>query len=160
MSSRRLVAVLGYSNGGASLHPTCVARLRRAETEVRKGDIVLLSGWARRRNGRSEAALMSEAWNGSPVELVVAGDARTTFGNARAAVDAATRLGAEEIVLVTSGWHARRAAALFRAALGRTEIRLALAPADDAGSGRARLRELACWLLVPGQARLLERRRF
>jgi hypothetical protein len=158
--TRRLVAVLGYSNGGAPLHPICAARLRRAEAEVRQGDVVLFSGWARRRNGRSEAALMSEAWKGSPVELVVAGDARTTFGNARAAVDAARRFGAEEIVLVTSGWHARRAAALFRAALGGTEIRLALAPAEDAGSRRARMRELVCWLLVPGQARVLGRRRF
>jgi hypothetical protein len=156
--NRRLIAVLGYSDGGESLHAICAARLRRAEAEAREGDVVLLSGWARRRNRRTEAELMSEAWRGSLVELVVAGDARTTFGNARAAVAAATRLGVDEIVLVTSAWHERRAAALFRAALRDRRLRLTLARAGGIAPARARSREILCWLLVPVQARVLARR--
>ena len=155
---RRLVAVLGYSNGGASLHAVGESRLRRAEKEARAGDVVLLSGWSRRRNGRSEAELMAEAWQGSPVELVVAGDARTTYGNAVAARKAALASGAGRVVLVTSSWHAPRAAALFRAAFRRTQISVELAPAAGPRAATARIRELVCWLLTPAQAAILRRR--
>jgi uncharacterized SAM-binding protein YcdF (DUF218 family) len=61
---------------------------------------------------------MREAWRGPDIPLVVDGDARTTLGNARAVAAAATELGATEVVLVTSSWHARRARLLVRAALG------------------------------------------
>ncbi|TML49660.1 MAG: hypothetical protein E6G20_01670 [Actinobacteria bacterium] len=76
-------------------------------------------------------------------------DARTTYGNAKVAAEVAGRIGASVVVVVTSRWHERRAAALFRAALRRTGIRLALASAEGAAPRGARLRELACWTLVP-----------
>lgn len=44
MSGRRLVAVLGCSDGGTDLHEIGARRLRQAE--VRAADVVLLSGWA------------------------------------------------------------------------------------------------------------------
>ena len=154
----RLIAVLGHSDGGASLHPTCAARLRKAQAEARAGDVVLLSGWARRRNGRSEAELMAEAWSGPEVELIIGPDARTTYGNALAALDVALARTADEVVVVTSAWHTRRAAALFRSAFAGTGIDVALAPADGEAGRRARLRELACWLLAPAQSRRLHRR--
>jgi uncharacterized SAM-binding protein YcdF (DUF218 family) len=153
----RLVAVLGYSNGGDALHDVCAARLRRAEAVARPGDVVLLSGWSRRRGGRSEAELMVEAWRGPQVNLVVAGDARTTYGNALATREAAQTRGANEVVLVTSSWHAPRAAALVRAALRNSGIVLTLAPADGRASQRTRLRELVCWLAAPAQAVALGR---
>jgi uncharacterized SAM-binding protein YcdF (DUF218 family) len=155
---RRLVAVLGYSNGGAALHAVGESRLRRAEEEARAGDVVLLSGWSRRRHGRSEAELMAEAWQGPPVELVVAGDARTTYGNAVAAREAAQAEGAGRVILVTSSWHGRRAATLFRAAFRRTQIPVELAPAAGPPAASARIRELVCWLLAPAQAAILRRR--
>jgi uncharacterized SAM-binding protein YcdF (DUF218 family) len=155
---RRLVAVLGYSNGGGPLHAVCAARLRRAETEARPGDVVLLSGWAGRRTGGSEAQLMAEAWQGPPVELVVAGDARTTCGNAVAARGVALAAEADEVVLVTSSWHAPRAAALFRAAFRGSGVRLELALADGEPGARTRLRELVCWLIAPAQVAFLARR--
>jgi hypothetical protein len=154
----RLIAVLGYSNGGSSLHHVCAERLRRAEAEATPGDVVLLSGWARRGSARSEAELMAEAWQGPAVELVPSGDARSTAGNARAAADTAIRIGATEVVLVTSAWHERRAASLFRVALRGTGIRLVLAPAEGP-AGAARVRELVCWLLVPAQSALVRRSR-
>jgi hypothetical protein len=156
--SRRLVAVLGYSNGSGALHQICAARLRRAEAETRDHDVVLLSGWARRRTSRSEAALMERAWSGPVATLIVLDDARSTFGNARAAAEAALSIGATEVVLVTSPWHQRRAAALFGAALRRTGIQLLLTPADDSGTRTEKLRELFCWALVPMQAALAGRR--
>jgi uncharacterized SAM-binding protein YcdF (DUF218 family) len=154
----RLIAVLGYSNGGSTLHEICGERLQRAEAEATAGDVVLLSGWARHGGARSEAELMAEAWRGPAAELVLSGDARSTAGNAQAAAETAIRIGATEVVLVTSAWHERRAAALFRAALRGTGVRLALAAADGTGASSARLRELACWLLVPVQAALVRRR--
>jgi uncharacterized SAM-binding protein YcdF (DUF218 family) len=156
--SRRLIAVLGYSNGGGPLHDVCAARLRRAEAEARVGDVVLLSGWSRRRDGRSEAELMAEAWSGPDIELVVGRDARTTFGNALDAVRAAVARDADELVLVTSSWHLRRAGALFRAALRNRQIALSLVPADGPASRVTRLRELGCWALAPAQAVALGRR--
>ena len=156
--SRRLIAVLGYSQGGESLHAICAARLARAEAVTRPGDVVLLSGWARSRGVRSEAELMAAAWRGPSAELVLAPDARTTVGNAHAAAEAALRTGADEVVLVTSRWHEPRASALFRAALRGTGIRLALAPAKGDATRRARGREALCWLLVPAQSALAGRR--
>jgi uncharacterized SAM-binding protein YcdF (DUF218 family) len=154
----RLIAVLGYSNGGSSLHRLCAERLRRAEAEAAPGDVVLLSGWARRGSARSEAELMRDGWRGPAVELILSGEARSTAGNARTAAEAAIGIGATEVVLVTSVWHERRAAALFRAALRGTGIRLAVASAESPSASTARLRELACWLLVPAQAALVRNR--
>jgi uncharacterized SAM-binding protein YcdF (DUF218 family) len=157
--TQRLIAVLGYSNGRDVLHDVCAARLRRAEAEARTGDVVLMSGWSRRRGGRSEAELMAEAWRGPEVDLVVAGDARTTYGNALATRAAAEAGRADEVVLVTSSWHARRAAALVRAALRGSGIALSLVRADGQPPRRTRLRELVCWTLTPAQTAALGRPR-
>jgi uncharacterized SAM-binding protein YcdF (DUF218 family) len=60
---------------------------------------------------------MRAAWQGPTVPLLADGDARTTMGNARAVAHAAKELDADEVVLVTSSWHARRARVLARALL-------------------------------------------
>ncbi len=160
MSEPRLVAVLGYSDGSTSgLHPVCVARLARAEQEVEPGDAVLLSGWTRRRGPASEAESMARAWNGRSARVLLDRDARSTYGNAVGTAAAARALGVREVVLVTSGWHGRRASALVRAALHRTEHLVLVAATDERGTPRARLRELACWLLVPVQAAFAARKR-
>jgi len=81
--SVRLVAVLGYSaRRSDGLHALCAARLRHAEQLAASGDTVLLSGWARRRNGAGEAELMRTAWNGADVRLISDGTARNTRENA------------------------------------------------------------------------------
>lgn len=146
----RLVAVLGYSDRRThSLHPVCAARLARAEAEVRPGDSVLLSGWARRRTAPPEADLMARAWT-SPVRRVILDrDARSTVGNALGVARAAQRTGAHEVVLVTSAWHGRRAAALTRAALFATQTKVTLATTGDSATSTTWMRELACWTLVP-----------
>jgi uncharacterized SAM-binding protein YcdF (DUF218 family) len=160
MTQRRLVAVLGYSSGrNGELHAVCAARLARAEEEATPVDAVLLSGWARRRGRASEAELMAGAWSGQASRVVVDPDARSTYGNAVAVAASARRLDVSEIVLVTSGWHARRAAALVRAASGDAGRKVRLAATDEPGSLARRLRELACWTVVPLQAALARRRR-
>ena len=156
--SPRLVVVLGYSDGESSLHPICTARLRRAEALARPEDVVLLSGWARHPSSTSEAELMERAWGGPSARLITSADARTTYGNARAAAAAAAEVGAHDVVLVTSRWHERRAARLFRAALRGSGPRLVLASADGKGTRAARLRELVCWTFVPVQAVVAARR--
>ena len=101
----RLVAVLGYSGRRKrELHAICEARVRHAETL--EADAVLLCG---------EAELMQGAWRGG--EVVLDPRARNTRENARAVAEAARRLEADEVVVVTSAWHAFRARALVRAAL-------------------------------------------
>jgi uncharacterized SAM-binding protein YcdF (DUF218 family) len=157
--SRRLIAVLGYSSGGHSLHEACAARLRRAEAEARAGDVVLLSGWSRRRGRPSEAELMAQAWRGPQVELLVGHDARTTFGNALEAARAAVARHVDELVLVTSSWHVPRAAMLVRAALRGVQIELLLAPAEGPVSTRVRVRELTCSAFAPAQAAVLRHRK-
>ena len=115
----------------ADLHEICVARLRRAEREAAAGDIVLLSGWARHGSAASEAELMAEAWSAPCRELVVDRSARSTFANVRAAARVAREADASEVVLVTSGWHGRRAAALLRAALRAPGTVIRLATTDE-----------------------------
>ena len=150
MTTNRLIAVLGYSTRGHDgLHEICVARVRRAEQEARPGDVVLLSGWARHGRAASEADQMARAWNGASSLIVLDGRARTTLGNARGAAALAGTLDPGEIVLVTSSWHSRRAAALLRVALRRSGWRVSVASTDERGPIGARLRELACWTLVP-----------
>jgi uncharacterized SAM-binding protein YcdF (DUF218 family) len=148
------VAVLGYSNGDGpgELHEVCAARLRRAEREAREDDVVLLSGWARRRRTRSEAELMAGSWHGRATRLLLDRNARSTVGNAVSAADAARSLGAREVVLVTSGWHGRRAAALLRAALDGSGSEVSLALTDERTSARAWAREALCWLAFPVQS--------
>jgi uncharacterized SAM-binding protein YcdF (DUF218 family) len=101
---------------------------------------------------------MARAWNGSARHVLVDPGARSTYGNARSVSETARRLGASEIVLVTSGWHGRRAARLVRAALLRSGLPVLLVATDERGSLRNRARELACWSLVPLQSLLAVRR--
>jgi uncharacterized SAM-binding protein YcdF (DUF218 family) len=146
--SRRLVAVLGYSgrrhNG---LHDVCAQRLRHAEQLAAAGDTVLLSGWARHTDRTGEAELMRAAWRGAETELVADATARNTSENARAVSEAARELGADEVVVVTSAWHAPRARTLIRAALPGVRVEASSPP------GRRPLtliaRELACLALLP-----------
>ncbi len=154
----RLVAVLGYSSayGGDELHRVAATRLARAEEEAQPGDTIFLSGWRRPRTRTSEAELMAGLWGGDTQHVLVDDASRTTYGNVRAAAAAARKLGVGEIVLVTSGWHGRRASALLEAAHGD---RVVLAATDERGTAAARARELVCWLLVPVQVALARRSR-
>jgi uncharacterized SAM-binding protein YcdF (DUF218 family) len=147
----RVIVVLGYSDGGADeLHPICAARLETAAGIARSDDVIVLSGWARSRQGRPEAELMAEAWRGAAAEVVVDPDARTTVENLANALNDVLRVGAREVVVVTSSWHAPRAKAAMRWLLMHTGIKVrSTSPADR--SLRASLRELALWPLLPFQ---------
>ncbi len=158
MNGPRLIAVLGYSgrDGGAEPNHITAARLARAGEEALPGDTILFSGWRRPRRASSEAELMSRGWSGNAGDVLLDTVSRTTYGNVLATAAAARALAAREIVLVTSGWHARRASRLLEAAHGRKVL---LAATDERGTIGARIRELGCWLLVPFQAAYARRRR-
>ena len=148
----RVVVVLGYSDGGRDrLHPVAAARLARAAELSTEDDVVVLSGWARVPGTRSEAELMAAAWSGRARELVVDPDARTTVGNAYNALNDIGRVGAHEVVVVTSRWHAPRARAAFRLLLWRRPIRVRAAFPPEPRNLGASLRELPLWLLLPVQ---------
>ena len=141
----RLVAVLGYSSRRADgLHDICAQRLRHAEGL--EAHAVLLSG---------EAELMRPAWKGPDVQFVTDGAARNTRENAAGIAEAARRLGADEVVLVTSRWHAFRARTLVRSLLPGVRVSSSSPP------GRAPLtllaREAACLTLLPYQLLRLRR---
>jgi uncharacterized SAM-binding protein YcdF (DUF218 family) len=154
----RVIAVFGFSRGrSGGLHPVCAQRLAAAAAEARPDDVVLLSGWARRAR-LSEAELMARAWSGAG-RLRLDRTARTTLGNALATAVAVRELAAREVVLVTSGWHARRAHSLLRAALGEAGHVLHVRTTGERGTLRAHVRELACRPLVPALAALASRRR-
>jgi uncharacterized protein with ACT and thioredoxin-like domain len=147
----RVVVVLGYSDGGrGELHPVCAARLERAAEVASGDDVVVLSGWARVPDTHSEAELMRAAWRGHAREVVVDPDARTTVENMANAVNDVLRVGAREVVVVTSSWHAPRARAALRWLLRSTGIRVR-AVTPPGGSRRAALREAPLWLLLPFQ---------
>jgi uncharacterized SAM-binding protein YcdF (DUF218 family) len=147
----RLVAVLGYSHGrGNGLHAICAARLAAAESIADGATAVVLSGWARRRRRDSEAALMRSAWHGPEVPLIADADARTTAGNARAIAAAARKMGATEVVAVTSSWHRPRATLLLRAALD-PHVRLEVVSESGSRQPRLIMRELACFVVLPLQ---------
>ena len=82
---------------------------------------------------------MAEVWDGAARQVLVDDASRTTYGNARAAAAAARKLGVREVVLVTSGWHSRRASVLLAAAHGD---RVSVAATDERGTRSARAREL------------------
>jgi uncharacterized SAM-binding protein YcdF (DUF218 family) len=150
--SARLVAVLGYSaRRPDGLHCVCAERLRHAQQLAAGTDIVLLSGWARRRNGDGEAELMRMAWQGADVRLIADATARNTMENAVRVAETARRLGAGEIVVVTSRWHAFRAQTLVRAVL--REPKVLVQTSSPAGRPPATLfvRELACLAALPLQ---------
>jgi uncharacterized SAM-binding protein YcdF (DUF218 family) len=121
----------------------CARRLAHAETLVDGAGAVVLSG---------EAELMREAWRGADIELAIDPRARNTAGNAVGIAAAARKLGATEVVLVTSRWHAPRAALLLRAALRGTGITVTTSSPPDPPGARLLLRELACLAAAPFQA--------
>ena len=140
----RLVAVLGYSAGRADgLHAVCARRLAHAETLVEGTSAVVLSG---------EADLMLAAWKGPPMELLCDARARNTAGNAAGIAAVAREVGASEVVIVTSRWHAPRAALLLRAALRGTGIAVTTSTSPDPPGARVLLREVACLAAAPFQA--------
>jgi uncharacterized SAM-binding protein YcdF (DUF218 family) len=144
--------VLGYSDGGRdAIHPVCAARVARAAELSTREDVVILSGWARVPGTRSEAELMAAAWRGTARELVVDPDARTTMGNALNALNDVRRVGAREVVVVTSRWHAPRAGAAFRLLLLGRHVRVETACPPEPRRWRPPLRELPLWLLLPAQ---------
>jgi uncharacterized SAM-binding protein YcdF (DUF218 family) len=156
MTAGRLIAVLGYSDGGrGTLHPICAARLVRAAELATPDDIVVLSGWARVTGTSSEAALMEAAWTGASAELIRDDGARHTAENAAHAARLAQSLRAQEVVVVTSRWHAPRARAAFRWMLRGTGVRVAAVAPVERRNTRAVLRELAVWPLLPLQLRKL-----
>jgi len=147
----RLVVVLGYSDGGtADLHPICAARLARAAELTTADDVVVLSGWARTAGSQPEAQLMRAAWRGAAREVVVDPDARTTVENLANALNDVLRVGADEVVVVTSSWHARRATTALRWLLRRRSVAVR-AESPPGRSTPAALRELALWPLLPFQ---------
>ena len=144
LAAVRLVAVLGYSaRRDAGIHAICARRLAHAETLADGAGAVVLSG---------EAELMQEAWRGPAVELTFDPRARNTAGNAVGVASAARKLGATEVVLVTSRWHAPRAALLLRAALRGTGITVTTSSPPGLPGPRLLVRELACYAAAPLQA--------
>ena len=124
------------------MHDICAARLRHAEGL--DADAVVLSG---------EAELMRPEWAGPDVPLLADGVARNTRQNAAGVAEAARRLGADEVVIVTSRWHAPRARMLVRALLPGVSV------TSSSPRGRAPLtllaRETVCLALLPYQLRRL-----
>jgi uncharacterized SAM-binding protein YcdF (DUF218 family) len=92
---------------------------------------------------------MARAWTSPVRRIMLDRNAQSTVGNAMGVARAARQVGVHEVVLVTSGWHGRRASTLARAALFRTRTKVTLATTDDSATPTTRLRELACWTLVP-----------
>jgi uncharacterized SAM-binding protein YcdF (DUF218 family) len=157
--SVRLVAVLGYSGRRHhGLHDVCAERLRHAEQLAGDGDTVLLSGRARHRNGTGEVELMRAAWNGPEVTLVSDSTARTTRENAAEVAETARRLGAEEVVVVTSHWHAPRARALVRAALRQPSVSVESSSPPGRKPVALLARELICFGALPYDLARLRRR--
>jgi uncharacterized SAM-binding protein YcdF (DUF218 family) len=154
----RLVAVLGYSaRRSDGLHPVCAERLSCAEQAAGDADAVLLSGWARRQDAAGEVELMRHAWRGPEVALLSDTKARNTVQNALGVAAAAQQVGAREVVVVTSRWHAFRARTLVRAALREPGVSVL----SSSPSGRAPVsllaRELGCLAALPVQLFRLRR---
>jgi uncharacterized SAM-binding protein YcdF (DUF218 family) len=134
----RLVAVLGYSQRpDEELHAICAARVRHAESIVREGDAVLLSG---------EADLMHGHWR--PGDVLLDPHARNTRENALGVARAAREVGADEVVVVTSRWHAPRARKLVQAAVG-DDVAVTTSSPPDLPPPRLAVRELACLAILP-----------
>jgi uncharacterized SAM-binding protein YcdF (DUF218 family) len=153
----RVVAVLGYSDGGNdAFHPVCLDRLRHAEAIAGDTDAVVFTGRGRRRGAAGEAQLMREAWQGPAAKLFSDGAARTTAENAVAVAAAARKLAADEIVVVTSRWHAPRARLLVRAALGDPSV-MVRSSSPDGFRAALLVRELACAVALPFSVRRARR---
>jgi uncharacterized SAM-binding protein YcdF (DUF218 family) len=150
--AERLIAVLGYSGRNPSLlHPICADRLAHAERLAGDGATVILSGWARRNGGTSEAELMRAAWRAPGAVLHSDRTARSTAGNAANIAAAVGALDASEVVVVTSRWHRPRARILFRSALRGQKVRLRVEGAPGPNPPGVLARELVCLAFVPFQ---------
>ena len=151
MSRPRVIAVLRLlGRPGRGLHEICVLRLRRAEREAAAGDIVLLSGWARRGSAASEAELM-----GRGVERAVPRAGRRPVGALdvrerprRCPASPRRRTRARSSSSPPPGMAGERPA-LLRAALRGPGTTIRLATTDEPPSVSTRLREIACWTMVP-----------
>ena len=151
-SGRLVVAVLGYSRRrDSALNPVCAERLEYAQRRADGARAVVLSGWARRRKAIPESELMREAWAGPNVPLVCDPDAGSTAANAANVAAAAEALGADELLVVTSSWHRRRARLLLRAAVRDRGLRLVVEGAPGGWHPLVLAREVACYLLLPLQ---------
>ena len=149
---KRLVAVFGYSaRGSGDLHPLCLLRLRHAEELADGAEAVVLSGWSRHGSGFAEAEHMRDAWEGPDVRLVCDTTARNTMQNAVGVAALARELGVDEVVVVTSQWHAPRAGSLVRAALGGRDISVRTSSPRGLRHPRLVARELACLAALPYQ---------
>ena len=162
--SSRVIVVLGYSDGGGGeLHPVCAARLERAAELSTDADVVVLSGWARVPGTHSEAELMRAAWRGAAREVVVDPDARTTAENMANALNDILRVGAREVVVVTSSWHAaaHEGGAPLALAAHRDQGAVGVAAGQLAPSGAAGADPLAAAAVsaVGGRTQGLEDRR-
>lgn len=147
----RVVVVLGYSDGArGELHPVCAARLTHAAELTTADDVVVLSGWARAPHAPSEAELMHASWRGPAREVVVDPDARTTVENLANALNDVLRVGAMEVLIVTSAWHEARAKAALRWLVRHTGVKVR-STSPPGASRRALLRELTLWPLLPFQ---------
>jgi uncharacterized SAM-binding protein YcdF (DUF218 family) len=146
----RVVAVLGYSAWrGAGLHPVCSARVAAAAELASAEDVILLTG-------RPEAELMRAAWPSEPSRVFSDEGARLTADSAAHVARLARELEADEVVVVTSWWHCRRARLLFRRALRGSGIAVRTFGAPS-WSGRLLLREAAAFALLPLHLRRLGR---
>ncbi len=160
MSGPRVVAVLGYSAGGAGgLHPVCAARVAHALALARPDDVVLLSGWSPHAGGVSEAELMRRAWTGPAARLLLDDGSTHTAHNAAHVAALARREGAREVVVVTSRWHALRARAFTRLALRGSGVRVRVEGAPGPRPAGALAREIVMLPLLPAQAVLARRAR-
>lgn len=92
---------------------------------------------------------MAASWNRPARARFVDRHARTTLGNAIGVARAARRVGADEVVLVTSRWHAHRAGTLVRAALLGSGTHVHVVATDEPATTGGAMRELASWALVP-----------
>ena len=150
--TERLVAVLGYSGRDTSrLHPICASRLARAQELAGDGQAVILSGWARRPEGTSEAELMREAWGTSGAVLHSDRTARSTAGNAANVVAAADALGTRELIVVTSRWHRPRVRLCSAPRSGGRKVRSPVSGAPGWRPPTVIARELVCLAFVPPQ---------
>ena len=149
---RRLVAVFGYSARSVEgLHPLCVLRLRHGEELADGAEAVVLSGWSRHGAKGGEAELMRDAWSGPDVTLVCDPTARNTMQNAAGVAVLAREVDADEVVVVTSRWHAPRAGALVRAALGGSKLPVRTSSPRGRLQPRLLAREIACLAALPYQ---------
>lgn len=100
---------------------------------------------------------MREAWGGPDVTLLDDTKAHNTKENARGVAETARSIGASEVVVVTSSWHAFRARTLVKGALWRSDVPVR----SESPTGRPPVtllvRELVCLAALPVQLVRLRR---